>query len=209
MSNDRKEIIVVGAGTLTTTLELDICSCNGTQLLPLFRALRSDVLGPLMVYCLAFIAAHPHVPNRRGWPIHRYTRSRDREVQRNHRCRDVSHRPKDNPVYKPLGCERLQLIASDHVVLINHHLLLQGAHHVSQAFGDARQKGTLSSCIWYSISNVLLFMVVQHWTRKHSKQCGKIQSPMERSQDFSSDTPTLNSERMASILLRGWITCLL
>jgi len=52
-------------------------------------------------------------------------------------------------------------------------------------------------------------MVVQHWTRKHSRQCGRTQSPMqeERPRDFSSDIPTLNSERMASIPLLGWITC--
>lgn len=58
---------------------------------------------------LAFTAAHwhLHVWNRCSRPVHRYPCPRDRQVQRNNRCRDVSHRPADDPVYKPLGCERL------------------------------------------------------------------------------------------------------
>jgi hypothetical protein len=52
---------------------------------------------------------------------------------------------------------------------------------------------------------ILSMIIVQHWTRKHSKQCGRAQSPMEeeQSQNFSSDILTLNSELMASIPLRG------
>ena len=46
----------------------------------------------------------------------------------------------------------LQSISNDRVVLFSSPL--QGAHHVSQAFGDARQKGTLSPCLWYPSQNL-------------------------------------------------------
>ncbi|KAG6379736.1 hypothetical protein JVT61DRAFT_10270 [Boletus reticuloceps] len=129
MLNDRKEIIVIGAGTLaigiSTALPLSVVAHDGNCTLLMLAAC-----------CLAFFGAHTS-RNRRSRPIHRYPGPRDRQIQRNHYFRDISHRPPHDPVYEPLGCKHLQFDL-EHVVLFTS--AIQGAHHVSHANGDARIK---------------------------------------------------------------------